>query len=503
VEDTARITPEDFYDLINVEDPQVSPDGDWVAFVRVTVDRVENAYRRAIWLVPTDGGPPKPFTTGSKADYAPRWSPDGKRLAFVSTRLGEKPQIYLIPIDGGEARQLTEMPQGARDPAWSPDGKLIAFISRANAQERDQEDSDVPDDGNVPPRDAFEAKQRREEREQREKERFDPRVIRRQPYRAGTEYLDDRRTHLYVIPAAAADPAANEADKQARRLTDGDLDFAPPIWSPDGGSLLTSATRDPESVASWIYQDVFRVPLPVPDGLRAEPVPLTGPGFSNTDPRPSPDGELIAYLRRPEERITAQAPRLVLIPSRGGTPREVAPDFDRGVVDFRWSPDGGTLLFSSGDEGDTGIYRVPLQGGMPVTLISGRREVKAFDVASGQERISFLACTPERPPDVYSAPLVGTEVRRLTDFNHGFLANKQVAPVEEIWYTAADGVELQGWLVKPPDFVKGESYPLVVEIHGGPHAMWGPSTETMWHEWQCLAARGYVVFFCNPRGSAG
>jgi dipeptidyl aminopeptidase/acylaminoacyl peptidase len=498
--DESLITPQDFYDLFAVEDPQVSPNGDWTAFVRLAVDRVENNYRRAIWLAPTEGASPRPFTTGEKLDYAPRWSPDGRQLAFVSMRNGDKPQIYLIPTDGGEARRLTDLPQGAENPAWSPNGKLIAFTSRVNAEEREKEDSGPEKE---PPENAFEARQHREVEAQREKERFDPRVVRRQPYRVGSNYLDDRRTHIYVIAVAAADPEADKETQKPRRLTGGDVDYAPPIWSPDGTSVLTSATRDPESNTGWIYQDLFRVPLPAPDQARAEPLPLTGPGFSNSDPRPSPDGRLIAYLRLPEERITAQAPRLTVISNEGEQPYDVTPDFDRGINDFRWSPDGRALLFTAGDEGDTSIYQVSVAGGTPTAIVSGRREVLAFDVAHDGECIGFVACTPERPPDVYAAALDGSDERQLTDVNRKFLAQKQVMPAEEIWYTAPDGVEVQGWLVKPPDFDPSRTYPLAVEIHGGPHAMWGPSTMSMWHEWQCLAAQGYVVFYCNPRGSDG
>jgi dipeptidyl aminopeptidase/acylaminoacyl peptidase len=515
VRDESLITPEDFNDIVSVQDPQVSPDGAWIAFVRLSVDRLENEYRRAIWLAPTSGALPKPFTTGTKQDYAPRWSLDGKHLAFISTRGGDKPQIYIIPTDGGEARQLTDMRQGTANLAWSPDGGFIAFTSRVNAEEREKEDNGSEDEGSeAPPRDAFEAKQRREAEEHQEKDRFDPRVIRRQPYRASTDYLDDRRTHIYVIAAAAGagpdavDPdgvasRSAEKDKRPRRLTDGDVDYGPPAWSPDGTSLLTAATRDPESDTGWIYQDVFRVPVPPPDAPRGEPVSLTEPGFCNFAPKPSPDGSFVAYLRQPEERIFAQAPRLVVIPGDGGQPQEVAPDFDRGVESFCWSPDGRNLVFTAGDEGDTGLYTVQVEGGLPVTVVSGRRDVVAFDVAHDEGQIGFVACTPERPPDLYTVRSDGGGERRLTDFNGGFLEKKRVMPVEGIWYTASDGVEIQGWLIKPPGFDPTKTYPLAVEIHGGPHAMWGPSTMTMWHEWQCLAAQGYVVFYCNPRGSDG
>jgi dipeptidyl aminopeptidase/acylaminoacyl peptidase len=161
------------------------------------------------------------------------------------------------------------------------------------------------------------------------------------------------------------------------------------------------------------------------------------------------------------------------------------------------------LLFTAGDEGDTNVYTVPLEGGIPQITVPGRREVLAFDVARDGQQLAFVASTPQRPPDLYVARLDGEDERRLTDFNAQFLSAKQVRPVEEMWYVAPDGVEIQGWVIKPPGFDPAGSYPLVVEIHGGPHSMWGPSTRSMWHEWQCLAAQGYVVFWCNPRGSDG
>jgi dipeptidyl aminopeptidase/acylaminoacyl peptidase len=503
VNEPSLVTPKDFYDIVSVDDVQVSPDGQWIAFVRVSADRKDNSYDRTIWLAPTDGGPLKPFTVGEK-DHTPRWSPDGKYLAFVSTRGEDKPQIYLIPTDGGEARRLTNLRHGAQDPAWSPNGEFIAFTSRANAQERENEDKStegVVDDD--PPQDAFEAKQRQEAEKHQEELRFDPRVIRRQPYRAGTEYLDDRHTHIYFITAAAANPESSEKQPRPRRLTDGERDYAPPIWSPDGGSILTSATRDPDSNTAWIHQDILRIPVPADDALRGEPVPLTGAGFSNFDPQPAPDGRHIAYLRQPEERIFAQLQRLTIIPSEGGEPYDVAPDFDRGVDEFDWMPDGRTLVFMSGDEGDVNLYQVPMEGGTPVQVVSGRREVVSFDISRQGSQLGFMACTPERPPDLYVSALDGSNERQLTDFNRTFLEKKRVLPVEEVWYTAPDGVEIQGWLIKPHKFDAAKKYPLAVEIHGGPHAMWGPSTQTMWHEWQCLAARGYAVFYCNPRGSDG
>ncbi len=489
-----RIAIEDLYEIEWLEDPRVSPDGIWIAYVRVTPDRTKNNYRRAIWLAAPDGTC-KQFTAGTHQDHTPRWSPDGKMLAFVSTRSDDKPQIYLIPVDGGEAQPLTSMPNGATEPAWSPDGTRIAFLSRVHEEERAREDAGEEE---LPPADPWEAKRRKEEQEHEEAERVDPRVINRLPYRSGTSFLDGRRSHIYIIETEGD-------DRKPRRLTDGDVDFDAPAWTADGQAILSHTTRDPQMDTLFLYQDLVRI-----DAETGAMERLTqDDGFSNYTPRSSPDGQWIAYTRMPEERPLGWGPRLTVMPANGTSAdaRDLSVILDRPIEDFRWSPDSQSIYFNIKDRGDTHLYRIGIDSGEAERILANTRSIDLFDVParpgnSAHPPIAFIASTPEAPSDLYLRTATGEE-RRLTQINAGYLENKHVQLPEETGFTAPDGQAIQGWIIKPPAFDPSRKYPLIVDIHGGPHVMWGPSFRSLWHEWQVFAANGYVVFFCNPRGSEG
>jgi dipeptidyl aminopeptidase/acylaminoacyl peptidase len=515
-DDRSAITIEDLYQLGWIEDPRFSPDGRYVAFVRVTVDRAGNRYRRAIWLAPTDGTTARRLTAGAKSDTSPRWNPDSWRLAFVSTRDGDKPQIYLIDIRGGEARKLTRMCQGATEPAWSADGARIAFLSRANEAERAQEDAGEPE---PEPQDEWERKQAEARRAHEEDLRLDPRVHARLPYRSGTSFFDDRRNHVYMadVPTSEED----EPPARPRRLTDGDLHFGAPVWMPDSQSILTTATRDPEADALFAYYDLVRVPVPA-EG-RGEAQRLTETGYSYFDPHPAPDGALIALRRLPDDRPFAAGARIALLPMTGGELRDLTAEADLNVERFRWLPNGRGLLFTAGRRGEEPVFHVTLGDeetrdtrremhlSQPVASMSpgfvspvfsaDGRIISEFDVGPDGS-VAFVAGAPDNPCDLYLRRPDGSEVW-LTAINERLLAKRRIAPIEEIVFVAPDGREVQGWVVRPPDFDPAKTYPLAVHIHGGPHVMWGPGFRSMWHEWQAAAARGYVVFFCNPRGSEG
>jgi dipeptidyl aminopeptidase/acylaminoacyl peptidase len=514
-DDRYPVAIDDLYQLGWLEDPRFSPDGRSIAYVRVTVDRAGNRYRRTIWLAPTDGGPPRRFTSGSTSDTTPRWSPDGRRLAFVSTRDDDTAQIYLIDLDGGEAHKLTSMLHGAHDPAWSIDGRRIAFLSMVNEAERENEDRG---EAQAEPEDEWERQQAKARRDHDEELRFDPRIVTRLPYRSGTVFFDDRRNHIYVIDVP--DGAEEEPLPTPRRLTDGDLHHGAPAWMPHGQSILTTATRDPEADALFAYYDVFHVPAPL-DG-RGEAQRLTAPGFSYYDPHPAPDGHLLALRRLPDDRPMAAGARIAVLPAEGGELRDLTGDTDLNVEQYRWLPDGRGMLYTAGWRGEQMVHHIMLGQGdgtspaearsekpqarhsSPIAPISGLLAspiVSAFDVGPDGS-VAFVAGTPGNPCDLFLRRPDGRETR-LTAINTRLLERRHIAPIEEIIYTTSDGQEAQGWLLRPPDFDPGATYPLAVYIHGGPHIMWGPGFHTMWHEWQAAAARGYVVFFCNPRGSDG
>jgi dipeptidyl aminopeptidase/acylaminoacyl peptidase len=492
----SRFTVEDLYRLVWLEDPQVRPDGREVAFVRVTIDRPANANHRAIWIVSTSEGHPRRFTSGVN-DTSPRWSPDGRWLAFVGRRGDQMPQLYVVRRDGGEARCLTSLPQGISHPAWSPDGRRIAFLSRLNAAERAREDSGEPEPA---PPDEFTRKQVAKRRKYEEERRFDPRVVRRLPYRAGVDFFDDRYAQIYLIdvPEEDDDPAP-----KPRRITDADLDFGAPVWMPDGQALLTTATRNPEGDSQFFFFDVLRVPV-MPEG-RAEPQRLTAPGFTYWNPRPSPDGRLIACLRAPEGQPFSAGTLLAVMDASGGALRDLTAATDLSIEAFDWLPDGDGLLCLAAYRGAQPLWQVALDGSgcQRLDQMPDDRLIAECDVGA-DGTVAFVAGDAANPCELYVRDPVGVE-RRLTAFNAPLLEERIVAPYEELIYAAPDGQKVQGWVIHPSDFdpARPGGYPLAVYIHGGPHLMWGPGVRSMWHEWQVAAARGYVVFFCNPRGSDG
>jgi dipeptidyl aminopeptidase/acylaminoacyl peptidase len=487
------VTAQDLYNIVTLSDPRFSPDGKWLAFVRTEMSRQINDYQSAIWLAPTDGSRPRQFTSGDKRDTEPRWSPDGRWLAFVSNRGDEKAkaQIYLIPTDGGEARKLTKMENGAGEPAWSPDAKCIAFTSRVNAEEMAAEADPEPET----PLDPDEIKRRNEEKEKKEKDKADPRLINRFAYRAGTSYFDDRTKHLYVVDI---DPETGQSVAKPRRLTQDERDYSEPVWMPDGNSLLATVARKPGEDDLFYYADVVRVPL---DG--GEPEILTGPDTADYDPRPSPDGRWIAYNSVPAAAYSSANIEIHLIPAGGGEPRVLTSALDAHAADFRWAPDGETLYFLVPERGRIDLRRVALEGGPVETVLTADREMQAYDLSRDGSEAGFVASTDRAPSDLYLASLTGSTEQRLTEVNAEWLAERDLGAVEDLWFESADGTPIQGWIVKPPHFDPGHKYPLILSIHGGPHVMWSRHELTMWHEWQMQAACGYVVLACNPRGSDG
>lgn len=487
------LTPKDLYKIVTVSDPRYSPDARWLAFVRTEIDQDNNEYRSAIWLAPTAGGRPRQYTSGDKRDHSPRWSPDGRWLAFVSNRGDEKakPQIYLIPTDGGEARRLTRAENGSDEPAWSPDGKRIAFTARVNAGEMAAEDRPAPD----PPLDPDEVKRRAEEKKKKEEQAIDPRVLRRFAYRAETRYADDRTKHLYVVDV---ETETGQVEGTPRRLTWDERNYGAPRWMPDGSALLATVDREPGVDDLFYYPDLARVPL---DG--GQPQILTGPDTADRDPWPSPDGRWIAYTSLPVAEYTAANAEIKLIPATGGEPRVLTGELDAHPRELRWTPDGRGICFLVAARGRIDLRRVSLDGGPVETLLTADREMLAYDLSPDGQQVGFVASTDRAPWDLYLARLDGSGEQRLTDVNGAWLAEKTLGQVQDLWFESADGTAIQGWLLTPPGLDPEGKYPLVLSIHGGPHVMWSRHEATMWHEWQVLAASGYVVFACNPRGSDG
>ncbi|AGB35926.1 S9 family peptidase [Natronococcus occultus] len=477
-----RIEAADYHEIVHATEPRLAPDGERVAFVRRTPEDEETT-AATIHVVPVGGGEPRQFTAADGVDGQPRWSPDGEFLAFASTR-GEddRQQLWLLPTDGGEARRLTGVVGGIDDLEWSPNGERLLFTQRVTAADReDGRDRTVDPDY--------------------EPETPDPRVIDRMIYRAGTEYVDGRRSHVYVLEVEAAlegavDPAdGDDTGAAITRLTDGDDDYVGPTWG-DAGTVYYATKAGDQPDDSVIYDLVEH---DVETDERTEFTRTTGwiGGLDATA-----DGR-VAFEYTPEERLTLGQTELRVHDRETGTETTPTVPLDRTVdhkSTFEWDPEGESLYFTTPDTGSKVLWTVPADGSEEPTRVYGEDvTVESFSV--GRDAVAVVQSEWDHPGDLFLTTRGGAETVRLTRLNDGFLADRAVRQPEEVWFES-ERTAVQGWVLTPPDFDPDETYPLVVEIHGGPHSQW-TTAGTMWHEFQTLAARGYVVFWSNPRGSTG
>ncbi len=498
--DRRPIAETDLLRFVWIADPQISPDGTRVVFVRVTVDEEKDRYETALWMGPTDGGaPPRPFTAGPH-DTAPRWSPDGRTIAFL--RAGERegrlepPQIHLIPASGGEARPLTALPRGAGEPVWSPDGKRLAFTSTTTSDDL-----------------AEASRKKAQEAEPKRRRASDVRVITRAVYRYnGRGYLDPTRpAHIWTIDV----PEPGQPPPEPKQLTFGEFDETALRWAPDGTRVLFTSDRVPESYYFPADRDLYAVSLAGGEPVRIASIDgVIGP-YSV-----SPDGRRVAFVGTPNgerERSYGQPDLFVVDLAPGSTPRTLTTAYDRDIGsgltgDQRaprgalpsapvWTPDGRSVLVVASDQGRANLVRVEVASGRVTPVTNGNQEVVAYTASGTSGSVVALISTPTNIGDLFllHPERPGAELRRLTDVNKPLWDEVRLSDVEEFWYASFDGRRIQGWLQKPPDFNPSKTYPLILQIHGGPHAAYG---YTFMHEFQWMAARGYVVLFTNPRGSS-
>jgi dipeptidyl aminopeptidase/acylaminoacyl peptidase len=463
--------PIDVFDLEYISDPQVSPDGNRVIYVRNFKDIMTDRNLGNLWIVNFDGSNQRPLTSGAHSDYSPRWSPDGDRLAYLSSREG-RPQIYLRWLDGsGTERRLTNLQQSPGNLSWSPDGRWLAFsmmvpaspkpLSPRNGQPRGADWADAP------------------------------KFIDEMVYRAdGAGFLKPGHRHLFLLSADGGHP---------RQLTTGDYDHGGNLsWTPDGKSIVFSANRhdnhEEDPLNSAIYE------IEVASGDITTVTDRQGP---DNGPVVSPDGNLIAYTGFDDRLQGYQVDHLYVYDRRTKKVRQLAKDLDRDVNNLHWDEDGKGIYFQYDSEGNTYLAHVSLDGKLTRLtdnlggLSLGRPySGGTFSIAKGN--YAFTYGTTAHPSDL----AVGNQQeprRRLTNVNEDLFSYKELGAVEEIWFNSgADGRRVQGWLVKPPNFDSNKKYPFLLEIHGGPFTNYGSRFSA---EVQLYAAAGYVVLYTNPRGS--
>lgn len=464
------LTLDDLAVIRTVMDPQVSPEGNWVAYTVRTLDMKEDKRNSHIWMTSWDGARSLQLTSSKDSEASPRWSPDGQYIAFLSGRGSdaEVDQVWLMNRAGGEAERITDLKGGVNDFVWSPDSKRLALIVK-------DPDPDAPD-----PKD-----------KDKDKKTPKPIVIDRFQFKLDeTGYLDNRRQHLYLLDLAT---------RKTETLTPGNYDESQPSWSPDGSTIAFVSKRGPDPDRTDNF-DIYLIEPKVGAVARQ----LTTFKGSDSDPdwesRPawSPDGSSLAYIQGgASELIYYAVHQLAVIPAAGGPSRLVASSLDRNMTRPHWSADGTSIYFVLEDNRNEHLARVPASGGGVERPVAGGRVVGAFDV-SATGKIALLSSTPNEPTEVFA--LEGREPRRMTRQNDELLAKLKLAGVEEISFKSKDGTAINGFLVKPPDYQPGKRYPTILRIHGGPVSQFDNS---FFFEWQILAARGYVVVAANPRGSSG
>ncbi len=489
-----RFQPMDVFGLEWASDPQISPDGRRVAYVRYSMDVMKDRRRSRIWLIDADGSDHRPLTSGG-GEFSPRWSPDGHRLLYAARPLpdGDSLQLHVRWMDTGATTQLAQLLRAPSGVAWSPDGRSIAFIMLV--PEKPAPLAQMPEK----PEGAEWAKP--------------PKVITRIAFRAdGEGFLEEGFNHLFVVPAEGGTP---------RQLTSGPYHHdGPTVWTPDGKFLLLSANRredwEHEPVDSEIYE------VAIADGkIRA----LTDRRGPDASPAVSPDGRTIAYLGFDDRYQGYQVTHLYLMNRDGSGARLLTGGYDRDIERPIWSRDGRRIYFKTDDQGNGKIGWVAAGGAGSSSGGGGdgpRPEILASDVGgvgdlgrpysggtytvaggangAGSGRFAYTWTRPERPPEVAVAG-PGAKTTVLTRLNDDLFnsTGKQLAAAEEIWTESSfDKRRIQSWILKPPGFDPAKKYPLILEIHGGPFADYGDRWAA---ELQLFAAAGYVVLYSNPRGS--
>ena len=527
----------------------ISPDGKRVVFVVTSMDKTEKEeyrYNSHLWMLDLEKlTPPHQLTFGERSDSSPVWAPDSTRIAFVRTHEG-RPQIWILSMQGGEAYRVTSSEFGAFAPQWSPDGKKLLFSAsvpewasesgptwsyerpgrawgdapnwqkiemdkkkkareKASATEKKDDTEKINDRVESKELTSEQAKKTEDEPIKADPDgtleeirawlaknasKGDPKVITRTDFQGelhlqqGISFL-----HLFVCPA--------EADAQATQLTKGMQSFFGADWSPDGRSIVCSSLKYKNHPDRTIDGDIWILKA---DGSEARLL-LDWEGYMVYFPIFSPDGKTLLFMAADQNDYVYAMRQLATMDLTTKEPRPLTFAFDRSVSDYYWSADGQFVYFISPDQGDFPLFRIPAAGGKVQTVVGGDKGVRDLDVSA--RRLVYALTEVKNPFEMYVSDIEGKNARQITFFNSEWIKERILVFPQEKWLIRPDGRRIQYWVMPPAKQEPGRTYPLAVEIHGGPSAMWGPGEFTLWHEFQLLASRGYGVVYCNPRGSGG
>ena len=470
------ITFDDMIQMHRVSDPKISPDGKWVAYVVATPDMDANRNASNLWIVSTAGSAPMQLTQ-SGHDSSPEWSPDGKTLAFLSSRDGTS-QVYLLPMDGGEAHAATHLSTGADLVKWSPDGKTIAFTSSVYP--------DCKDDACNKARDA-----------EKEKNKVKAHVYEQLLYRHWTHWFEGKRSHLFVEPADGSGEArdlnagANYDVPPDQRGGPDDINF-----SPDSKEICFTAVTDKVEAIST-NGDLFLVPVAGGEAKRI----TTNPAFDG-NPVYSPDGRFIAYHAQLTPGYESDRWRVMLYDRQSGKIENLSEGFDRSANELAWSADSKTILFTAENETLQPIYAMAAQAGAQPKRIVAESFNTGLTLSGDGKAFAFERTSLTMPAEVFAANSDGSGARQLTHHNEPILAKVEMNPPETFWFDSKDGTRVQAMLIRPPHFEATKKYPLLVLLHGGPQTMSSNAWGYRWNA-QVFSAAGYVTLMINRRGSTG
>jgi len=527
------ITEKDLFDFVWIGDPQISPDGMRVAFVRVTGNEKKEGYNTSIWSVPVAGGEEPHQLTKGDHDSAPRWSPDGKYLLFLRATekdgKPEQPQLAVLPMAGGDSFVFTDLPKGVGNPIWAPDGKTIAFTSETNAEDLAKQEKKkrkgeelkkaegqaaARGPGSPSPATVHPGLQKPEAESEHES---DIHVITRAVYRQDNEgYADPKHpTHIWTVAA----PHSAEEKVKPRQLTEGRFDEENPIWSKDGSQIYFTSSRIDEPYYELPSTDLYSVAA-----AGGEPAKITTIDL-NTQFSPdsgalslSPDGKQIAFVASTTRPINSytQPDLWVLDLLPDAKPRNLTANFDFDVPGFViadgapprasgrnapiWTGDGTGLIEVYTKEGKANLALFDIADGVAQDLTSGNQGIMSFRASPDASKLICVISTPTRINDLFVLDRANPNAppKQLTHINDELFSKLNLTEPEEVWYDSFDGKHIETWLQKPPDFDSHKKYPLILNIHGGPHVAYGYIFD---HEFQWMAAKGYVVLYPNPRGS--
>jgi len=456
------MTAEDYFSFRFVADTAISPDGRLVAYTLTTIDPAANRRVSTVWAVAANGGSePRQLSATGFSSNSPRWSPDGARLAFLSSRAtgdSARPQICILPMNGGEAQQVSHLKNGVSAFQWSPDGSRFVAVGKSS-----------PSDAVAP-----------------SARKSDVRHYKTILYKFNdTGWYDDKRTHLWVIDALSG--------KDSQLTSGDDWNDTDPQWSPDSSRIAFVSDRTGKEYEGGFNKDVWVVPA----GGGAL-VKISDHEFEDTSPRWSPDGKRIVFLGKTKRK---QFAKFFVAPSDGsGHSQLAAADLDLIPTEMHWGPGANEVRFATGSKGTTQIFSVDLAQGKIVPVTSGEASFHAFDINAKAGIMTWLSNTFEKLDDVYVSSLDGKDARQLTHVNAKLWGDLEPAHVSRVPYKSSDGLAIEGFLVKPVGWQPGKKYPMILSIHGGPAGQYGVD---WYHEFQVYAAKGWAVFFCNPRGSTG